>query len=151
MKKLLIIIIFMSEIINIYSFIPILNPNPKPKLLLFDNNNYQIRRISNNNNNDNNDNNKKVIIGNYSNYYYYSNITYKCQCQFHFHYHASNNTKININTYLILFIFIFNILQNFKFILFNMIIYIIPFLLYLNYVNCHFHNLLQLLKKVKIH
>ena len=31
-KKLLLIIIFMSEIINIYSFIPILNP--KPKLLL---------------------------------------------------------------------------------------------------------------------
>ncbi len=146
MRKILIIIIFMSEIINIYSFIPILNPNPKPKLLL-SNHYYQIRRISNNNNNSDN-NNKKVIIGNYSNYYY---ITYKCQCQFHFHYHASNNTKININTYLILFIFIFNILQNFKFILFNMIIYIIPFLLYLNYVNCHFHNLLQLLKKVKIH
>lgn len=148
MRKILIIIIFMSEIINIYSFIPILNPNPKPKLLLLSNHYYQIRRISNNNNNSDN-NNKKVIIGNYSNYYYYSNITYNIQC--HFHYHASNNTKININTYLILFIFIFNILQNFKFILFNMIIYIIPFLLYLNYVNCHFHNLLQLLKKVKIH
>jgi hypothetical protein len=142
-KKLLLIIIFMSEIINIYSFIPILNAKPK---LLLSNHYYQIRRISNNYNNDNNDNNdnnndNKIVI----------NGNINIQFHFHYHYHVSNNTRINVNTYLILFIFIFNILQNFKFILVNMIIYIIPFLIYLNYLNCHFHNLLQLLKKVKIH